>query len=78
MTMGRARQIVKALAQRAGIQKPISPHSLRHTLAIDTPRLGASPVVVQKCGATAICLELSAMWSTWSGGDMVQSVFPPE
>ena len=48
MTTGRARQIIKALAQRAGIQKPISPHSLRHTLAIETLRMGASPVVVQK------------------------------
>ena len=48
MTPQRAWQLVKVLAQRAGIQKPISPHSLRHTMAIETLRVGASPVVVQK------------------------------
>ena len=48
MTTGRARQIVNALAQRVGIQRPISSHSLWHTLAIETLRVGASPVVVQK------------------------------
>ncbi|MCP4536041.1 MAG: tyrosine-type recombinase/integrase [Chloroflexi bacterium] len=48
MTSVRAWQIVKELARKAGIQKPISPHSLRHTMAIETLRGGASAVVVQK------------------------------
>ena len=48
MTSRRAGQMVKALAQRAGIEKPISPHSLRHTTGIEMLRAGASPVVVQK------------------------------
>jgi integrase/recombinase XerD len=48
MTPRRAGQMVKALAQRAGIEKPISPHSLRHTMAIETLRAGASPVAVQR------------------------------
>ena len=48
MTSERARQLVKALAHEAGIEKPISPHSLRHTMAIETLRAGAGPVVVQK------------------------------
>jgi site-specific recombinase XerD len=48
MTQRRAGQMVKALAQWAGIEKPISPHSLRHTTGIEMLRAGASPVVVQK------------------------------
>jgi len=48
MTSGRAWQIVKALVREAGIEKPISPHSLRHTFALETLRRGASPVVVQR------------------------------
>jgi len=48
MTAERARQLVKALVREAGISKPISPHSLRHTMAIETLRAGAGPVVVQK------------------------------
>lgn len=48
MTPVRAWQIVKELARKASIQKPISPHSLRHTMAIETLRGGASAVVVQK------------------------------
>ena len=48
MTPQRAWQLVKALTQRAGIEKPISPHSLRHTMAIETLRAGASPVAVQR------------------------------
>jgi integrase/recombinase XerD len=41
-------QIVKELVKEARIAKPISPHSLRHTMAIETLRAGASPVMVQK------------------------------
>lgn len=48
MTPERAWQLVKELVEEAGIEKPISPHSLRHTMAIETLRAGASPVVVQK------------------------------
>jgi site-specific recombinase XerD len=48
MTAERAWQLVKELVEEAGIEKPISPHSLRHTMAIETLRAGASPVVVQK------------------------------
>ena len=48
MTTERARQVVKTLARQASIQKPISPHSLRHTMAIETLRMGASLIVVQK------------------------------
>jgi integrase/recombinase XerD len=48
MTPQRAWQLVKALAHRAGIEKPVSPHSLRHTTGIELLRDGASPVVVQK------------------------------
>ena len=48
MTTARAWQIVKVLVREAGIEKPISPHSLRHTMAIETLRAGAGPVIVQK------------------------------
>jgi site-specific recombinase XerD len=48
MTTARAWQLVKALAKDAGIEKPISPHSLRHTMAVETLRAGAGPVIVQK------------------------------
>jgi integrase/recombinase XerD len=44
-TAERVRQLVKALAKNAGIEKPISPHSLRYTVAIETLRAG--PVIVQ-------------------------------
>jgi integrase/recombinase XerD len=46
MSTARAWQIVKGLAREVGIEKPISPHSLRHTMAIETLRAGA--VIVQK------------------------------
>jgi len=48
MTTARAWQVVKTMAQEVGIEKPISPHSLRHTMAIETLRAGAEPVIVQK------------------------------
>ena len=48
MRTARAWQIVKVLVREAGIEKPISPHSLRHTMAIETLRAGAGPVIVQK------------------------------
>jgi integrase/recombinase XerD len=48
MTPTRAWQIVKALVREAGVEKAISPHSLRHTFALETLRRGASPVVVQR------------------------------
>ena len=48
MTTARAWQLVKRLARDAGIEKPISPHSLRHTMAVETLRAGAGPVIVQK------------------------------
>jgi integrase/recombinase XerD len=48
MTTARAWQLVKGLARDAEIEKPISPHSLRHTMAIETLRAGAGPVIVQK------------------------------
>jgi integrase/recombinase XerD len=48
MTTARAWQLVKGLAKEAGLEKPISPHSLRHTMAIETLRAGAGPVIVQK------------------------------
>ena len=47
MSSRRAGQLVRGMAQQAGIQKPISPHSLRHTMAIELLRNGASAVVVQ-------------------------------
>ena len=48
MTTARAWQLVKGLAKDAEIEKPISPHSLRHTMAVETLRAGAGPVIVQK------------------------------
>lgn len=48
MTTARAWQLVKDLARDAWIEKPISPHSLRHTMAVETLRAGAGPVIVQK------------------------------
>jgi integrase/recombinase XerD len=48
MTTARAWQLVKGLARDAGIEKPIIPHSLRHTMAVETLRAGAGPVIVQK------------------------------
>jgi integrase/recombinase XerD len=48
MSTARAWQIVHGLAREAGIEKPISCHSLRHTMAIETLRAGAGAVVVQK------------------------------
>ena len=48
MSTARVWQIVKGLAKEAGIEKPISPHSLRHTMAIEALRAGAGAVIVQK------------------------------
>jgi integrase len=39
MTTSRAWQIVQGLARQAGIEKPISPHSLRHTMGRPFGRL---------------------------------------
>jgi integrase/recombinase XerD len=48
MSTARAWQIVKWLAGEAEIEKPISLHSLRRLIAIDTLRAGAGAIVVQK------------------------------
>jgi site-specific recombinase XerD len=48
MTTARVWQIVTDAIQAAGIDKRLSPHSLRHTFAIGRLRAGASPVIVQK------------------------------
>jgi integrase/recombinase XerD len=44
----RLQQIVATVAMRAGIGKEITPHSLRHTMAMRLLRSGASVVMVQK------------------------------
>ena len=77
MTTQRAWQIVKALAQRAGIEKPISPHSLRHTMAIETLRAGASPAVVQKVLGHSSLQTTSRYLDHLERADLAQWAFSP-
>lgn len=78
MTTERARQVVKALAQQAGIQKPISPHSLRHTMAIETLRMGASLVVVQKMLGHSSLSTTQRYVDHLERADLAQWAFSPE
>ena len=48
LTGARLWQIVTGACRRAGIEKPLSPHSLRHSYAIGRLRAGASPEVVRR------------------------------
>ena len=43
-TVGR---IVKKVADKAGISKPVSPHVLRHTFAVNCIKKGISPRALQ-------------------------------
>jgi integrase/recombinase XerD len=77
MTSRRAGQMVKALAQRAGIEKPISPHSLRHTTGIEMLRAGASPVVVQKILGHSSLATTSRYLDHLERTDLAQWAFSP-
>ncbi len=78
MTTERARQVVKALARQAGIQKPISPHSLRHTMAIETLRMGASLIVVQKILGHSSLATTQRYVDHLERSDLAQWAFSPE
>jgi integrase/recombinase XerD len=77
MTPVRAWQIVKELARKAGIQKPISPHSLRHTMAIETLRGGASAVVVQKMLGHSTLAPTQRYLDHLERSDLAQWAFSP-
>lgn len=77
MTPQRAWQLVKELAREAGIEKPISPHSLRHTMAIETLRAGASPVVVQKMLGHSSLAVTSRYLDHLERADLGQWAFSP-
>jgi integrase/recombinase XerD len=77
MTPKRARQLVKDLARRAGIQKPISPHSLRHTMAIETLRNGASAVVVQNLLGHSTLAPTQRYLDHLERADLAQWAFSP-
>ena len=48
MSKRAAQRIVKWVANRAGISKPVTPHVLRHTLGVTCVRKGMSIVTVQR------------------------------
>jgi integrase/recombinase XerD len=48
MTAARVWQIITSAVKAAGINKQLSPHSLRHRYAIGRLKAGASPAIVQK------------------------------
>ncbi len=48
MTSARVWQIITSAVKEAGINKRLSPHSLRHSYAIGRLKAGTSPAVVQK------------------------------
>jgi site-specific recombinase XerD len=78
MTLERARQLVKALAREASIQKPTSPHGLRHSMAIESLRAGASPVVIQKLLGHASLAPTTRYLDHLEREDLVQWAFSPE
>jgi len=77
MTAERVRQVVRSLARAAGIEKPISPHSLRHTMAIETLRGGASPVVVQRLLGHASLTTTSRYLDHLERADLSKWAFSP-
>lgn len=77
MTAERARQLVKTLVREAGIQKSISPHSMRHTMAIETLRAGASPVVVQRLLGHASLATTQRYVDHLERADLVRWAFSP-
>ncbi len=48
MSKRTVQRIVKRVANRAGISKPVSPHVLRHTFGVTCVRKGMSPVSIQR------------------------------
>ncbi len=77
MSTERAWQVVKELAREIGIEKPISPHSLRHTYALETLRRGASPVVVQKLLGHASLLTTQRYTDHLEAAELKKWVFSP-
>jgi integrase/recombinase XerD len=77
MTPERAWQLVKGLVKEAGIEKPISPHSLRHTMAIEVLRNGASPVVVQRLLGHASLSTTQRYVDHLERADLSQLAFSP-
>ncbi len=78
MSTERAWQVVKALAKEIGIEKPISPHSLRHGYALDLLRRGASPVVVQKLLGHASLLTTQRYTDHLEVAELKKWVFSPK
>lgn len=77
MTPERARQVVKVLVREAGIHKAISPHSCRHTMAIEVLRAGASPVVVQRLLGHASLATTQRYVDHLERADLVRWAFSP-
>jgi len=77
MSSRRAGQLIKGMAQQAGIQKPISPHSLRHTMAIELLRNGASAVVVQNLLGHSTLAPTQRYLDHLERSDLAQWAFSP-
>ncbi len=78
MSTERAWQVVKELAKEIGIEKPISPHSLRHGYALDLLRRGASPVVVQKLLGHASLLTTQRYTDHLEAAELKKWAFSPK
>ncbi len=69
-TPRRAQQIVKAIANRAEISKPVSPHVLRHTFATSCVQKGISIAALMKLMGHDK-LETTAIYQNMAGEDVV-------
>lgn len=68
-TSRRAQQIVKAVANRAEISKPVSPHVLRHTFATTCVQKGISIAALMKLMGHDK-LETTAIYQNMAGEDV--------
>jgi len=66
----RAQQIVKAIANRANIAKPVSPHVLRHTFATTCVQKSISLAALKKLLGHDK-LETTAIYQNMAGEDVV-------
>lgn len=69
-TSRRAQQIVKAVANRAEISKPVSPHVLRHTFATTCVQKGISIAALMKLMGHDK-LETTAIYQNMAAEDVV-------
>lgn len=67
----RAQQVVKEIANRANISKPVSPHVLRHTFATTCVQKGISVATLMKLLGHDK-LETTAIYQNMAGEDVVR------